>query len=300
MTFFCIVLKIIMSKEKKPYEISNVTTSNLNLKNFKEYNRIYKKYGVLVFRSFFEKDNIFNEYYKDLSELVKKIIIKNKLKINAKQNLNKLISEVSTTNRKDIGHLYDLGTRPVKLLSGIKLKSHPKIVNIVKYLMEKKSILAHPFLGETLHIFPPGKKNFEYNLPMHQDYPYIMQSPEQITAYVNLGKLQPQGNGGIKILLGSHREGVMPNTNLKNGKRVTKNIKYFINKYKSQNFYFDKGDFAIFNSLLHHEGIQNHSNCTRIVQLIRYSNLLDKKSISYLWQSSEGKKRDGIKFEDVH
>ena len=35
---------------------------------------------------------------------------------------------------------------------------------------------------------------------MHQDYPYIMQSPEQITSYINLGKLQPIWKWGYKSL----------------------------------------------------------------------------------------------------
>ena len=51
---------------------------------------------------------------------------------------------------------------------------------------------------------------------MHQDYPYIMQSPEQITSYINLGKLQSFGNGGIKVWLGSHKEGV---TGIQQGKK---------------------------------------------------------------------------------
>ena len=288
-----------MKNSQKPYEINGKNTNNL--KSIKKYIPIYKKYGVLVFRNFFDGDKIFNEFYGDVKNLVKSIIKHNNLEINTKLDLNKLITKVSETNRKDIGYLYDLGTRPLKLLSGINLKTHPKIIEIIKSLMNKKLILANPYLGETLHIFPPGQDNFKYNLPMHQDYPYIMQSPEQITSYVNLGKLQPYGNGGIKVWLESHKEGVSGSKKLKNGLRITKNNKFFLKKYRSENFYFDKGDFAIFNSLMQHEGIQNHSECTRIVQLIRYSNLLNKKSISYKWRSAEDeKKRDTIKFENVH
>ena len=83
--------------------------------------------------------------------------------------------------------------------------------------------------------------------------------------------------------------------------KLSKNKKYIEKKYSSENFYFDKGDFAIFNSLLQHEGIQNHSKCTRIVQLIRYSNLFNQKSSSYYWQSTqESKKRKSIGFEDIY
>ena len=92
------------------------------------------------------------------------------------------------------------------------------------------------------------------------------------------GHFQSNGNGGIKVWLGSHKEGVTASSKSDNGLRITKNIKYIKKKYPSENFYFDKGDFAIFNSLLQHEGLLNHSKRTRIVQLIRYSNLLNQKS----------------------
>ncbi len=287
-----------MKNNQKPYEIIGKNTSNL--KDIAKYIPIYKKYGVIVFRDFLNGDKVFEEFYNDIKKLAKIIINQNKLKIYKGNNLNKLITAISKTNRSEIGHLYDLGTRPLKLLSGINLKTHPKIINIINTFM-KKNILANPYLGETLHIFPPGKENYKYNLPMHQDYPYIMQSPEQITSYINLGKIQSFGNGGIKVWLGSHKEGVTASNKTRNGLRVTKNIKYIKEKYLSENFYFDRGDFAIFNSLLQHEGIQNHSNCTRVVQLVRYSNLLNKNSSSYYWQSTqEAKKRKGIKFEDVY
>ena len=288
-----------MKNNQKPYEITKKNTSNL--KDISKYIPIYKKYGVVVFRGFFNGDKMFKNFYDDIKTLAKIIIKQNKLEINKTFNLNKLITAISKSNRREIGYLYDLGTRPLKLISGIDLKTHPKVVNIINAFMGKKNILANPYLGETLHIFPPGKENYKYNLPMHQDYPYIMQSPEQITSYINLGKLQPNGNGGIKVWLGSHKEGVTASSKLDNGHRITKNIEYIKKKYSSENFYFDKGDFAIFNSLLQHEGIQNHSKCTRIVQLIRYSNLLNQKSSSYYWQSTqEAKKRTSIKFEDVH
>tara|TARA_B100000787_G_scaffold154059_1_gene128659 strand:+ start:895 stop:1776 length:882 start_codon:yes stop_codon:yes gene_type:complete len=289
-----------MNNNQNPYEVMGKNTSNLI--NFKKYVPIFEKYGVVIFRGFFNNDKIFEKYYEDLKNLTKIIIKQNKLKINNRLDLNELITQISKTNRKEIGYLYDLGTRPMKLLSGINLKNHPKIISLINVFFKNKSILANPYLGETLHIFPPGKENYKYNLPMHQDYPYLMQSPEQITSYINLGNLQSNGNGGIKVWLGSHKEGITSSRIIKkNKKRVTKNKNYIERKYLATNFYFNKGDFAVFNSLLQHEGIQNHSKCTRIVQLIRYSNLLNKLSMSYNWQSTgESKIIKSIKFEEIH
>lgn len=283
--------------KKKEY-IFNARTYNKNL-DFKKYQSTYNKYGVLVFRNFFYKDKLFDNYYNDLKTLSLLIAKKNKLKISRRLNLNQLITEISKTNRKNIGYLYDLGTRPMKLVSGTKLKNHPIILKILKCINKKKTLYAYPYLGETLHIFPPGRENFKYNLAIHQDYQFIMQSPDQVTVYINLGKLADSGNGGIRAWVGSHKEGVINVIKNKYGHYETKNSQHIKDKYECEDFHFDKGDLAIFNSLLLHEGIQNHSDCTRIVQLIRYSNLLNKESTSYYWQSTESKKqRKSIQFKN--
>ena len=254
---------------KKPFEFEHVRSTNFD--NFDDYLEIFKKYGVVIFRNFFEYDELFIKYYNDIKELAFLIAKKHSLKIDFDKPLNEILTEISKTNREEIGFIYDLGTRPIKLLSGTNLKSHPAVMKMVELIMGKDSIIGHQYLGETLHIFPPGKENFKHNLPMHQDYPYIMQSPEQLTAYINLGSIiKNEKNGGIRIWLGSHKEGLTSSIKLPSGPRITGNAAFFIDNYDSLDISFDKGDFAIFDSLLQHEGIQNHTDCTRIVQLVRY------------------------------
>ena len=284
-------------KSKYEFEINDLDSTNF--KNIDDYSRIYKQYGVLVFRGFFKKDPIFLNFYNEIKELACLIVEKHSLDIEVELPLSGLLTEISKTHRKEIGHIYDLGTRPLKLMSGIQLKAHPVISGMLKKIMGENSILACPYLGETLHIFPPGEENFKYNLPMHQDYPYIMQSPDQITAYINLGDLQEAKNGGIKVWLGSHKEKISPSRDVPNRLRVTANAEHFENNFDSVDLAFDVGDFAIFDSLIQHQGIQNHTDQTRIVQLIRYSNLNQEDSVSYSWASCEGFDK-GIQFKDVH
>jgi len=162
-----------MKNNQNPYEFIGKNSSNLI--NFKKYVPIFEKYGVVIFRGFFNNDLIFEKYYEDLKNLTKIIIKKKKLKINNRLDLNELITQLSKNNRKEVGYIYDLGTRPMKLLRRINLKNHPKIISLINVFFKNKSILANPHLGETLHIFPPGKENYKYNLPMHRDYPYLMQ-----------------------------------------------------------------------------------------------------------------------------
>jgi len=279
------------------FEINGVTSESINVK---KYVQIFKNHGVVVFRGFFKDNPDFKNYYKDLEKLARIIAEKDKIKIKNNLPLSDLLTKISKIRRDEIGNLYDLGTRPIKLSSGVKLKTNPVILSFIKEIMGKDAILGFPYLGETLHIFPPGKENYKYNLPMHQDYPYLMQSPEQITAYINLGVLQKENNGGIRIWAGSHKEGISPSEKSKYNHRITTNHEHFRENYKSFDISFGLGDFAIFDSLIQHEGIQNHSDSTRIVQLARYSNLMNLESISYSWKSTEPGSNRGINFEDRH
>jgi hypothetical protein len=283
-------------KKDKPYLVIGKRAGDLN---FNDYIDIFSKYGVIVFKNFFQHDPIYINYKKDIKNLCDELAKKNSLVLDKSDSVNKIITKISNHNRKEVGFLYDLGTRPIKLLSGTILKVHPDIVKIINLLMPN-CVVGFPYQGETLHIFPPGQENYKYNLPMHQDYPYIMQSPHQVTAYINIGELQEKGNGGIRVRLESHKDGISPSIASENNLRITANKNYYEENYISEEFFFDDSDFAIFDSLIQHEGIQNHSDCTRIVQLIRYSNLNNQTSINYGWKSSEMGSKRGIEFIDAH
>ena len=84
---------------------------------------------------------------------------KHSLDIEVELSLSGLLTEISKTHRKEIGHFYDLGTLPLKLMSGIQLKARPVIRGMLNKIMGEHSIVACPYLGETLHIFPPGEEN---------------------------------------------------------------------------------------------------------------------------------------------
>jgi hypothetical protein len=279
-------------------EYTDINCENFIFKN--EYMQNFNKDGVLIFRNFFLNDPIYESYYNDLFKLCSIKCIENSVKIDNNDQLSDLITKLSIVNRKVVGKIYDLGTFPIKLLSGNKLKTHPKLLEIIKELFGNNSIIGFPQKGETLHIFPPGIENTKYNLPMHQDLPYILQSSKQITIYANMGNIQQENNGGIEIWLGSHKEGVTDSIECENNLRITKNHEYFENNYNSKKIFFDKYDLAIFDSLLQHRGIQNHSSNTRIVQLIRYSDLNIPESIKIDWASSEKIiKENKIIWEDV-
>lgn len=111
--------------------------------------------------------------------------------------LNKIMLEMAAYDRALLGYIYDMGTRPCKFNSARTLAANDDIDWINKSFFRSKDLKASsessyanfkrrslflcPPNGETLHIFPPGEREFKYNLPVHQDFPYLLQSQSQIT-----------------------------------------------------------------------------------------------------------------------
>ena len=94
------------------YEFLNVNYSNFS--GMKNYLEVYEEFGVVVFRKFFNKDPIFTDFYNDVKLLTHRVIDKHKLNIDLNNNLNRILTEISLTNREEISAIYDLGTRPLK------------------------------------------------------------------------------------------------------------------------------------------------------------------------------------------
>jgi len=128
--------------------------------------------------------------------------------------LEALLLAVGRYDRKLLGCIYDLGTRPMRLVSGRKVMdaSAVRAVNSRFFAVEdpeRPPILVVPYLGETLHVFPPGEENFKYNLPIHQDFPYLLQSERQLTYWLSLTDGADADMGGVRLYPGSHRRGLV-------------------------------------------------------------------------------------------
>ncbi|MBX3508044.1 MAG: hypothetical protein KF714_04605 [Parvibaculum sp.] len=122
-----------------------------------------------------------------------------------------VLLSLARTDRKVLGKIYDIGTRPMKLMSGRKLFYAPEIEKIADQFFASNThqpLLVSPFNGETLHVFPPGVENYRYNLPIHQDYPYLLQSSRQLTFWLNLTDNSGGRAGGIRVYSGTHRHGI--------------------------------------------------------------------------------------------
>jgi hypothetical protein len=271
---------------------------NEAIERIDEFSEIFRQFGALILPGLMKHDDRFVRYESDLKQLLVNLAEDNGLRVNRSDCLDQLITAVAPENRTLVGAIYDIGTRPIKLLSGNRLKTHPFVMSFLEAVFGDSTI-ACPYLGETLHVFPPGEENEKYNLPIHQDYPYLMQSDRQVTAYFNFGHRRSAEMGGVRFWLCSHKGGVSRARRSELGHWESVLESDFQERYQHFDYVFDNGDFALFDSLLQHSGIKNKSSHTRVVQLIRYSGLTPSNGIAYRWQSAQRDGR-GVSFPDEH
>lgn len=83
-----------------------------------------------------------------------------------------------------------------------RLAHNPKIVDMVGRLLGEE-ILVHPRkIGRVTY------PSSDHPTPPHQDFPLIQGTTDTITAWVPLADI-PISFGGLRVLVGSHREGLM-------------------------------------------------------------------------------------------
>jgi hypothetical protein len=249
--------------------------------------RLFDETGVLFFPGLLREDPLFLAYVEDLTELARTLLIGCAQEPDPDAGLAETVTRLAKADRKLAGTIYDIGTRPAKLLSGMLLKCHPAFVAFCRAVFGEGAIIATPSLSDTLHVFPPGEDSFRFNLPIHQDYPYLLQSPAQITFWVNF--LPPAPNvGGISVWVGSHRLGICPTRKNEMGHLEVCLTDGTMDVMPSADLTCDVGDVVIMHSLLLHRSNHNlTADQTRIVQLFRYSDLRDSQSRAIHWASAE-------------
>ena len=193
----------------------------------------------------------------------------------------------------------NLGTQHNKFNSFNRIKYSNYVSSILNEIYGDGSIVVTPQSGDTLHFFPPGSEFYKYNLPPHQDYQYLMQSPSQITFYMGLSKYKDDV-GGLRIWEKSHKLGILPTTTNEFGSFEVKDSEIILKEFETLDYKWETGDLGLFNSLLSHSSIPNKSKKhSRIVQIFRFSDLNNQQAKEYDFKSATYK-RDGILFADIH
>ena len=169
----------------------------------------------------------------------------------------------------------------------------------MRQIFGESAILATPQSGDTLHFFLPGKKFKKYNLPIHQDYPYLMQSRQQVTLHFGLSMFY-NDVGGIYYWPQTNRLGILRSEKKKNGSYRVADPSLIMKRYNKHKLFLERGDVSLFDSLLCHQSIPNRTkNRARINQIMRFSNLHDELAEKNNWYSSVYERR-GILFEETH
>ncbi len=283
--------------KSKPYILNDLTPDNVSFKS-EEIASLVKEFGLVVLPKFFREDKNFEIFLRDVQESLAQMCSKYEVEIKA-NDLGDMLTQISVL-KPEIGRIIaDLGTQPNKYFSFNALKYSSAIADILREYFGSSGIILTPPSGDTLHFFPPGNKFHKYNLPAHQDYPYLMQSPDQLTFYLGLSVYE-EGVGGLRVWEKSHSQGLLPTHKNSNGNFEIGEETFDQSAYVQTDIFWNPGDFGIFDSLLCHASIPNaSSDSSRIVQIFRYSNIDNELSRSYDFYSTTYSRRS-VAFEDIH
>jgi len=192
--------------------------------------------------------------------------------------LRRTLLAIAQKDRALLGKLYDLGTRPMKLMSGRELFFADPVAEVSKRFFEtsgKRPLPVAPFNGETLHVFPPGQENYRYNLPVHQDYPYLLQSPKQLTFWLNLTDNSAGNAGGVRVYPGTHKLRVARTRSSEHGHYEVATEHY--PDFAPDNFVDSRGEFFemyAIDSLTWHSSLRNVSDDqVRLTLIFRISDI---------------------------
>ena len=264
---------------KKIYEKNDIN----NLSTLK---KDYKNYGLVILKNFFDDDEIYENYNKDLETIIN-LAYKNK---NIKKTESNKLYNLRKNNDKVLGRILDLGSKNNKILSGLKLKSCDKILNLVKYFLNS-NLIGTMSVSDRLIMATNLKKEEKWFQGVHMDYSYVLQTKESLTTHIGLGK--HKNNGGVDFFLKSHKIRNLPLYIDDNG--FHKIEKGFLKNNVSKNYErlevpHEPKSLILFDSKLLHKTIRNTKKDVRISQIYRYSNLASKEAIRKNWVSVEPSK----------
>ena len=269
----------------KPYVFENFTVEKF-LTAVPEIVDVYNEYGVVLFPGLLNSDPNFVRYISQLEHIFDDLIFRNLEKDSSDLEIGQKLTLMASFDPLLGKIIAGLGTQHNKFYSFNKIKYSAYLEEFLMRVWGDDALLATPQAGDTLHLFPPGKNFHRYNLPPHQDYHYLMQSPQQITMYFGISK-HHENVGGLRIWEKSHKLGVLASHKNENGAFEVHDWEIHLNESEVFDYNWNKGDFGIFDSLLSHSSIPNNTDDrSRIVQIFRYSNLNDDTARSYNFGST--------------
>jgi len=259
----------------------------------------YAAHGMVVFPGLLTHDPHFRRYLADIRYLLGRVLARCGQDVAPDEDLGDLVVRLKAVAPLAGRAVADLGTQPNKFVSANQLKYADFVVRLVRLALGEDAVLATPQAGDSLYFFMPGEYFHRYNLPVHQDYPYLMQSPRQTTLYLGLSKPYDDA-GGLEVWPGSQKLGVLACDKNENDHYRVLHAEQRLAGLPCERYRWQVGDLGLFDSLMCHRSIPNTSaDHGRVVQIMRYSDLTDADSERYDWASRVYPRR-GVTFEEAH
>lgn len=140
----------------------------------------------------------------------------------------------------------------IQLLESFHSLAHDQAVSDLMTSLLGSDVMLHP-ANIARVVFPSAT---EHTTPAHQDFFHIQGNPDVWTAWIPLGAC-PQSHGGLSVLAGSHRVGILPvapSLGAGGVKTLTQGVE---GEWVSSPF--EMGDTLFFHSHTVHRGLPNRS-----------------------------------------
>ena len=259
----------------------------------------YQRHGVVIFPGMLRGHAALEGFLAAARYMFGRIFARYGEAVGPDEDLGDILVRLQAIAPLDGRIVADMGTQHNKFVEANRLKYADFVLQLLALAFGPDAVLATPQAGDTLHLFMPGEAFHRYNLPVHQDYPYLMQSPKQATLYLGLSKPYP-GAGGLEYWPGSQALGVLPCGPNAYGAFEVSDSERALQPFPREQFYWDVGDVGLFDSLMCHRSIPSTAaDRGRVVQIFRYSDLRDPAAEAYDWRSQTYERR-GARFEDFH
>ena len=282
---------------RKPWIIEGARIGDI-ASRMDEIAAAYAAHGLVVFPGLLEGDPLLVRFLDDVRYLFGRIMARHGAGVAEDEDLGDIIVRLQRVAALEGRVVADMCTQHNKLVEANRLKYNDFVVQLLEMAFGPGAVLATPQSGDTLHLFMPGEEFHRYNLPVHQDFQYLMQSPRQATLYLGLSKPYRDA-GGLEFWPGSQNLGVLACDKTETGAFRVLDAERRLSGYPCEQFYWEVGDVGLFDSLMCHRSIPNTStDHGRVVQIFRYSDLRDADAETYDWRSSVYERR-GVNFEDV-
>ena len=152
---------------------------------------------------------------------------------------------------------------------------HPALLQVAAALLGERAMPQPSIIARAM--FPD---KLDYTTPPHQDFVLVQGTPDVWTAWIPLGPC-PVDLGGLAVLRGSHRHGILPVHPEKGAGGSSVDDAWLDGDWVSSPFAF--GDTLLFHSKTVHRGLPNLSgNHIRLSVDYRYQKTTDKIMVKNL------------------